>query len=500
MRPDRATSSGRSEPQGAREETASAERPSACILSRKDLSLLTRVVRQAGSLSDAGWKVTVVCIRRPVQELLDAAPEVEYVEVEVDPWTRRSAAAVREWFVDKRRRRGSSSLRTLYGPLRRRVLLPVSAALLRTEEETFPDKMSDLERVGFVGLVARYLHAVRQRAISASFAERAADALRGRRIDVCQAHDNYALLAARRIARESGAFLVYDAVEISEHRLVAPRSILTRGMDRIERREEARIFRKADATITIGEALADWYESRYGIPRPVVVRNCRHFWPYRPEDEIRRDCALGDGDRLVVWFGHAYPQQGLERTIEAAAQLRPDVHVALVLWVTPRWEEFADGLREQARTLGVAGRVHFLPPRDPLELIPYVSGGDIGLIPRPPEHLNTYFSMPNKFMEMVMARLPIAVSELVEMQGLIERYGIGRVFDVRDPVAIARTLEEMLEPDVHEGLRANVMRAAEELCWERESQKYLAVYERLRALPRGAREGVALSRGRLGAL
>ena len=47
--------------------------------------------------------------------------------------------------------------------------------------------------------------------------------------------------------------------------------------------------------------------------------------------------------------------------------------------------------------------------------------------------------MPNKFMEMVMARLPIAVSELVEMQALIERYGIGRVFDVRDPVMIART-------------------------------------------------------------
>jgi glycosyltransferase involved in cell wall biosynthesis len=471
-----------------------------CILSRKDLSLLTRVVRQAGTLTDAGWSVTVVCLHRPVQELLDAAPAVEYVEVEVDPWTRRAVGSVREWFGKTRRRHRQGVVRGLYRPLRKGVLVPLSAALLRANDETFSDKVTELGRVGFVGLVSRHLHAVRQRAISASFAERAAAAMRGRRIDVCQAHDNYALLAAKRIARESGALLVYDAVEITEHRLSTRGSLVTRAMDRIERREEARIFDGADAMITIGEALADWYERRYGILRPVVVRNCRHYWPYRPDDEIRRDCRLAAGDRLVVWFGHAYPEQGLERTIEAAARMREDVHVALVMWITPRWEEFADGLREQARALGVEGRVHFLPPRDPLDLIRYVSGGDVGLIPRPAEHPNTYFSMPNKFMEMVMARLPIGVSELVELQSLVERYGIGRVFDVRDPAAIARTLEEMLEPEAHEGLRANVMRAAEELCWERESQKYLAVYDRLRASSALSADGRApLSRGRLGA-
>jgi glycosyltransferase involved in cell wall biosynthesis len=473
-----------------------------CIVSRKDLRLITRVVRQAGSLSDAGWSVTVVCLRRPVQELIDAAPGVEYLEVEVDPWTRRAVVSFREWFGAKRRRNGHSFLRALYGPLRRAVLVPLSALLLRTEEESLSDKTTELGRVGLVGLVSRHLHALRQRAISASFAEQAAKAMRGRRIDVCQAHDNYALLAAKRIAADHGSLLVYDAVEITEHRLSTHRSIVTRVMDRVERSEEARIFGRADAVIAVGEALADWYERRYGIPRPVVVRNCRHYWPYQPSDEIRRDCGLRNTDRLVVWFGQAYPEQGLERTIEAAAHLRADVHVALVLWITPRWETFAEELREQARRLGVQDHVHFLPPRDPLELIPYVSGGDLGLIPRPPEHPNTYFSMPNKFLEMVMARLPIAVSELVEMKGLIERYEIGRVLDVHDPAALARTLEEMLEPEVHERLRANVMRAAEELCWERESEKYLAVFDRLRAAGGApltpARRGAFRRRGRPG--
>ncbi len=459
---------------------SSSARPSVCILSRKDLGTLTRVVRQAGSLSAAGWQVTVVCLGRPVQELLDTTPDVEYLEVTAEPWTRDAVISVREWFGEVRLRYRHSFLRTLYRPFRYVFFVLLSAALLRTDDERLSDKIAELKGTWFVGVANQYLTLLRNRATSESFAEEASKALQGRRINVCQAHDNYALLAGKRVTRESGAQLVYDAVEITEHRLALHHSVLSKIVERLERREEARIFRNADAMITIGEALADWYERRYDIPRPVVVRNCRHYWSYDRNEEIRRDCGIGEEEQLVVWFGHAYPEQGLERTIETSARLREDIHVALVLWITGPWTEFADGLREQARRLGVDGRVHFLPPREPIELISYVSGGDGGLIPRPTESPNTYFSMPNKFMEMVMARLPIAVSELVEMRTLIERYDIGRVFDVRDPAAIAATLEAMLEPALHKRLRENVMRAAEELCWEKESQKLLAVYDRLR--------------------
>jgi glycosyltransferase involved in cell wall biosynthesis len=451
-----------------------------CILSRKDLSLLTRVVRQAGVLSTAGWRVTVVCLQRPTQELLDTTPDVEYVEVEADPWTRKAVISVREWFGEKRLRYRHSFLRTLYRPFRYVFFVLLSAVLLRRDDERLSDKITELKGTWFVGVANQYLQLFRHRSASSAFAEEASKALQGRRIDICQAHDNYALLAARRVAEESGALLVYDAVEITEHRLATHHSALSKSVERLERREEAHIFRRAEAMITIGEALADWYEQRYDIPRPVVVRNCRHYWPYRRHEEIRRDCGIGEGERLVVWFGRAYPDQGLERTIETARRLREDIHVALVMLIMPAWKEFAERLREQARRLGIDGRVHFLPHRQPNELIAYVSGGDVGLIPRPTESPNTYFSMPNKFMEMVMARLPIAVSNLVEMRTLVERYDIGRVFDVRDPAGIATTLEAMLEPALHKLLRANVMRAAEELCWERESQKLLAVYDRLR--------------------
>ncbi len=214
---------------------ASSTRPSACILARKDLSLLTRIVRQARTLSEAGWGVTVVCLQRPIQELLDTTPDVEYVEVTADPWTREAVISVRQWFGEKRRRYRHTFLRTLYRPFRYVFLVLLSAVLLKRSDESLGDKITELKGTWFVGVANQYLQLLRGRAASTSFAEEASRALRGRRIDVVQAHDNYSLLAAKCVARESGAPLVYDAVEITEHRFSMPPSLLSSIVDRAER-------------------------------------------------------------------------------------------------------------------------------------------------------------------------------------------------------------------------------------------------------------------------
>ena len=99
--------------------------------------------------------------------------------------------------------------------------------------------------------------------------------------------------------------------------------------------------------------------------------------------------------------------------------MAPHIHVAIIAWALPRGSYSYEMLRHAA-ALGVADRVHFLAPRDPLDLVPYVSGADLGVIPRPSEHLNNFFSMPNKFMEMVMARLPIAVFRLGDMAAAVD--------------------------------------------------------------------------------
>jgi glycosyltransferase involved in cell wall biosynthesis len=159
------------------------------------------------------------------------------------------------------------------------------------------------------------------------------------------------------------------------------------------------------------------------------------------------------------------------------------VHLALLAAVAPRWEGFMAGLRDEAREHDVADRVHFLPPRSPNELISYASGADAGVIPLRDVSANIHYCMPNKLMEMIMARLPVAVTALPDMAGLVSRHGIGATFDAEDPRSIAAAIARLLDDGAHSRFREQVARAAEELSWEREARPYVELFERWATAP-----------------
>jgi glycosyltransferase involved in cell wall biosynthesis len=207
---------------------------------------------------------------------------------------------------------------------------------------------------------------------------------------------------------------------------------------------------------------------------------------------LRADAGIGPEVPLIVWFGGAYPQQGIEIVIDAMPLMEPEIHFAIVAAALPRWVSYVnEELPKRAAAIGVASRVHVLPPRDPNDLVPYVSGADIATIPRPSVHPNNYFSMPNKFLESVMARLPIAASRLGDIVDAIKKYGIGDVFDERNLNDVAAVMERMLDAETHQRLKANIMKAAEEMTWEKESIPYVATVRALMPVHEGTRTETA---------
>jgi glycosyltransferase involved in cell wall biosynthesis len=489
-----------------------------CILSRKDLGPVTRVSREAQALTDAGHTVTVVSLGKPSPDSMALTPEVEYHEVTLDFWTRRRLAALRERHKvrlteERKRERAAAAAAAAAGngsrPAAERVRVALrtarrrgpsiamsvpTALLLRLPEEPVRERVAEFAAMDPVRILGHYSNVISQPVASRAFADEVCRLLAGRTFDIVQAHDNYSLIAARRLADRTGADLIYDATEISEHRISVRRTPLQRAVDRFQRHQELQIFREARAMLTVGDGVSDWYARRYGIPRPVTVRNCRWFWAHEEDDRIRRDCGITRDEKLVVWFGYVYPAQGVETMVEAARHASEDVHFALIGAVLPKWRQFRLDVEARIEALGLGHRVHLLPPRDPNDLVPYASGGDVGIIPRPNVGPNVYWSMPNKFMEMVMARLPLAVSsELADIRVLMQQLGIGRTFDVGDPADVARTLEAMLEPAAYAELRRNVMAAAEELCWEKESRKYVELFAGPPARRRGTPAAAARS-------
>ena len=165
----------------------------------------------------------------------------------------------------------------------------------------------------------------------------------------------------------------------------------------------------------------------------------------------------------------------LEQLIECVGHLDKSIHLAALgpIGIIA----YGEKLRKLAEEAGVTDRFHIVPPVPPAQLIEYASGGDVGIIARQNTCLNNHLCLPNKIFELTMSRLPVAVSRLPEIESLVRQYDMGMTFDETDPAGIARTLEAMMKPETLARLKANIGRAARELCWENESRRYVELLE-----------------------
>jgi glycosyltransferase involved in cell wall biosynthesis len=356
-----------------------------------------------------------------------------------------------------------------------------SAYLLKAQSESLRQERRTLLARGQVGIEKKYAWTLNLWAATHAFAVNADKVTAGRHFDVVQVWDNYALVAGARLAKRTGAKLVYDAVEIATDRVAQDLSILENVREHFERKEDASIFLKADKMIGTGDALAGWYEKRYKIPKPLVVRNCRHYWPYKEDGRLRADIGATPDTRILLWCGSAYPQQGIEVLMRTLPLLPSHIHVAVVTEIADCWRKYiTQDLPEIAKSLGVEDRFHILSERGPLDLVPYISDGDLGFVLSVPvDHPNQYYNLPNKFFECIMGRMPIGTLAFPEVVGIVEKYKIGCVMDEHDSAKNAEIIQKMLDPEYYSILKANVMVAAQELSWEHESRPYVQMVDTL---------------------
>lgn len=412
-----------------------ARRPlSICIVAYKDLTSNTRVVRQAQALAKRGHAVTVVSFAPPDPRLAADVAGGDFLTTGVPHIGPILAQAV-----------GLASAlfgRSASAPIRLIAALGGRAGQLRCQQ----------------------------------FGTQAAKLCRGRRFDVVQAHFDKALLGADAIRHQCGGGLVFDAVELPFDQDSVPLVADKRELRLAEITRERAVARTADRWLTVGGALADEIARRFGIAAPLVLRNCRE--PHSSADtRIRHDLGLDAGAQLVLALNSVRAGEGLEVVVEALRYLPAHVHLAVLGQGTGG--SSGDRLRGVAAAGGAAGRLHFPPLQAASDLIGYASGADIGVIPRQTVTDNLSLSLPNRFFEMVAAGLPPAVSRVGEIASLVNRYGIGVVFDENDPRAAAAAISEVLARLRQGDLRARVAVAAQELSWEREQIPYIAMIESL---------------------
>ena len=105
---------------------------------------------------------------------------------------------------------------------------------------------------------------------------------------------------------------------------------------------------------------------------------------------------------------------------------------------------------------------------------------DLGLSIEKDVSINYHYCLPNKFLDYIQANVPVLVSPFPEMKAIVDHYEIGEFIASHDPELLACQIDAMLNNAKKMiGYKQNLLKAAEELCWENEEKTLLLTIGRV---------------------
>lgn len=321
-------------------------------------------------------------------------------------------------------------------------------------------------------------------------------AARDCRADVFHSHDLDTLPTAAWLAGRHRSRLVYDAHELFVDMTdLGPLAQETPWPSRLKqvlaRRNFARLERahigRADAVITVSQAIADELSGRYGIMRPELVLNTP---PYRDLSSgsayLRQRLCLGPGERILLFQGGVFPGRGLVELVQSLALMPNGYHLVFLGFNLGTYQE---PIRQEVACLGLAARVHLLDALPPEQLLEATSSADIGIMLLAGYNKNERFAMPNKLFEYMMAGLPFISSDWPEVGRVVRLTGAGITVARITPDSIVAAVNQVFsDPARYQALRRAGLEAARtEYNWSRQAERLLALYARIITPMTGAR-------------
>jgi glycosyltransferase involved in cell wall biosynthesis len=434
-----------------------------------------RVTRQALTLIANGFHVVVFAVAtHPSEAGRETVNGIEVhrmmLETPISKFVRALGSVISRWNRLVRRVRRNLAVRVLRRVLRiaKRVVrgkpMPRKAAppIARPASVRAANSARDRIRV-FLQPAHRFFQAWK-------FGRRAGAAAASMKPVAYHCHDLNAIMAgylARRIHR---APMIYDSHELWPHRNRADKR---RRKTFVLAVADAFFSRRADAVITVCESIAVHMEKHYRLRKPVnVIRNTPMLYERHQMHTVADDVPRP----RIMYVGGIQTHRGLEQLIDSMAMIDDGNLIA----IGPGLDDYRATLERRARAAGTGDRVRFPGLLPHVEVIETLAKGDVGTVFFQNYCLSYYYSLPNKFFECIHAGLPVVASNFPELQRLIDRYEVGITCDPHDTAAIARAVNWMLaNPAELARMRENTKKAAAELNWERESEKYVGIYRAL---------------------
>ena len=236
---------------------------------------------------------------------------------------------------------------------------------------------------------------------------------------------------------------------------------------------EDAIFPRLKYVIAVNQSIADLYSKEYhveiGVVRNVPFRKSPSAAMNRSKFNIRED------QKVILYQGAVNVDRGLEEVVAAMKFLETDA-VLVIAGIGDIFEP----LRKSTDESGLASKVRFLGQVPFQELHFMTLMADIGISIEKDVSVNYHYCLPNKFLDYIQAGIPVLVSPFPEMKAIVDQYHIGEYIGGHEPESLARSIDSMLNnPEKLATYKQNLIKAADDLCWENEEKTLLLTIERV---------------------
>ena len=264
--------------------------------------------------------------------------------------------------------------------------------------------------------------------------------------------------------------LIYDSHEIFTQ---VPELIKRKRVQTLWKRIEGFYLPRVSYALTVSYPIAELYRRLYKT-RFKVVRNVPELKNPERDKLIRKEFG---GKSIIVYQGALNVGRGLELMILTMH------HIEKAVFVVAGAGDIEQDLHQLVKSEGLADKVVFKGRLLPEELNRLTMSADLGISLEEDLGLNYRYALPNKLFDYIQCRIPVLCSALPEMARIVETYGVGIATKEKDPERLSGLVRYMLEERNAGAWREALDRAAEQLCWENESQVYLDLLHECGVMP-----------------
>jgi len=284
------------------------------------------------------------------------------------------------------------------------------------------------------------------------------------------AHGHAALPVAATAAARWQARLGFDCEDLLTHAANEPRELV--------RAIEAKYLPQCAYVSTASPLMAERLALDHPIPPPLVLYNV--FPLEQAEGMLAPRRRPNDLVVRLHWFGQTIgPGRGLEDAVSALAELPVAVELHLRGMASAGYREKLEALAGSERH-----RVFCLPPIEHDEVIRAMEPFSIGLALERPENGNYSRTVTNKLFSYLLAGLAVAATDTPGQRQVMSQIpGAGFLYSAGDARGLARELLKWVRD--RQALRAAQQAswdaARARFCWDREREKFLALFAPLPA-------------------